>query len=785
MTIDLRLAVPAVVAWCCAGVLIGFPSLLPWFAWGCWTVAAILTGLAMRHRRRRLVMGIVIAATAALVISVAAAREPERRPEFLLRAASSGRHLVVTAVTTQTIHSGDRRFAATMTSLRLGKERTGVSVPMMVFGGAPRGSTGIGTTIELSGTVSATDPGEDVAFLFFARGGATTTVPPPWFLDWANALRAGFHDIAARLPGEGGDLLPGLAIGDTSAVSSGLDLAMKSSSLSHLTAVSGANCAVVIALIMLAGGAIGLGRGWRIGISSAVLLGFVVLVTPEPSVLRAAVMAGLVLLSLASGRPVRGVPVLALAAIVLLTLDPWLARSYGFILSVLATAGLLLLSRPLTMLLARWLPLSISTLLAIPLAAQLACQPVLIMLNPAVPLYAIPANVLAEPAAPLATVLGLAACLLVPAVPALGLAVARLAWAPSAWIAAVARFFAGLPGATIPWLPGVIGAVAIAVITALVLVAALAGRMRRLRIASAAGLALLLVTCLGVVGGDRIRRELSRPGDWQIAACDIGQGDAVLVRSSGRIALIDTGPDPVPLTHCLDALGVGRIDLLVLSHYDLDHVGGTAAVLGRVDRVMIGPPADVRDDALAERLRRSGARVHQTARGESGMLGELRWDVLWPPSRLRGIEPGNDASVTVEFSGAGLCAQGCLHSVFLGDLGDEPQARMMAANRLGTVDVVKVAHHGSADQNPALYQRLSARIGIVSVGNGNDYGHPTASLLDILKQTGTAVARTDREGMVLVSPRQDGGLSLWTERAYAGNAPGTRRGQRHAPDRGG
>jgi competence protein ComEC len=138
--------------------------------------------------------------------------------------------------------------------------------------------------------------------------------------------------------------------------------------------------------------------------------------------------------------------------------------------------------------------------------------------------------------------------------------------------------------------------------------------------------------------------------------------------------------------------------------------------------------------------------------------------VLWPPARLGTIEPGNAASVTVRFEPAGECAGGCLSSIFLGDLGEQSQCRMLAVAHPAPVDVVKVAHHGSADQCERLYERLGARVGVISVGAGNSYGHPTDRLLGILASVGTAIARTDLEGMVLLSPSPDG-VAVWTERA--------------------
>jgi competence protein ComEC len=628
---------------------------------------------------------------------------------------------------------------------------------VLVFGEPAESTMGIGSRVAVEGRLEPTEPGDSRAYLLFATSPPELLAPPPWFLDWANGLRWGFAAGTRQLPGDGGDLLGGLAIGDDSAVSEKLDAAMKTSSLSHLTAVSGANCAVVVGLVMLAGGALGVARWLRVTASVLVLLGFVVLVTPEPSVLRAAVMASLVLLALAGGRPVRGVPVLALATLALLLSDPWLARSYGFVLSVLATAGLLLLAGPIGTALERWLPRWLAFVIAVPLAAQLACQPVVVLLDASLPTYGVVANLLAAPAAPVATVVGLGACVALAVIPPLGVLLCHLAWLPSAWIAGVAQFFAAAPAARLPWPPGVLGVALLTVIGGLVVVAL----HRRW---AAIALVVVTVVYLGVAGGSRVASQLGRPADWQVAGCDVGQGDAFVVRSNGQVALIDTGPDPAPLEACLGDLGVDHIDLLVLTHFDLDHVGGVEAVLGRVDRVLAGPDdgdaAGIRAD-----LQASGATVESAVRGHSGLLGEHRWRVLWPAQRLVGVEPGNDASVTLAIEGVGDCAEGCLSAVFLGDLGEDAQEAMARASAVPTVDVVKVSHHGSSDQSPQLYQRLGAVVGLIGVGSDHGYGHPTTPLLDLLAGAGTAVARTDTDGLLLVAPGSSPGtVSVWTER---------------------
>jgi competence protein ComEC len=346
-------------------------------------------------------------------------------------------------------------------------------------------------------------------------------------------------------------------------------------------------------------------------------------------------------------------------------------------------------------------------------------------------------------------------CLLSVIAPGLAALAAWLPWVPSAWIGAVARFFAGAPFAAIA-LPDSAVAVLVALLaTVLVLVALFAARRHPVvaGVCGAAAACGLLISLAGL-GGAALARDAAVPRDWQLAACDIGQGDAVLVHSRDEIALIDVGPDPAPLTRCLERMHVQRIDLLVLTHYDRDHVGGVAAVVGRVDRALVGPTDGAHDEALLSDLRAGGAHVEQARRGLTGELGDYHWDVIWPKdgTTLR----GNDASVTVSLTGP-------LRMLFLGDLGERAQNAVRAANTLPMVDVVKVAHHGSADQSQAVYLAVRASVGVISVGLGNRYGHPTDELLAMLALAGTRPFRTDQEGLVVISGTSEA-ISVWTER---------------------
>ncbi|WP_136045724.1 ComEC/Rec2 family competence protein, partial [Microbacterium sp. K41] len=256
------------------------------------------------------------------------------------------------------------------------------------------------------------------------------------------------------------------------------------------------------------------------------------------------------------------------------------------------------------------------------------------------------------------------------------------------------------------------------------------------------------------------------PDAWSIAACDVGQGDALLVRSEGAVALIDTGPAPEPLRDCLRSLGIDRLDLLVLTHFDLDHAGGVEAVRGRVSAVLHGPTADADDERTLASLAAGGAQVEQASAGLRGTLGGATWRVRWPVRDMTAFPAGNDLGVVMEFSGGGVP-----RSLFLADLSAPAQRLLQRSERLGPYAVVKVAHHGSADQDPGLYQALSPVVALISVGADNDYGHPRRETLDLLGALGAQVYRTDERGRILLGLRH-GALAMWSETTPA------RRGRR-------
>ncbi len=736
------IAITAVLA---PGFALGAAALL------CLAVAGTAVWCLRRPARALVVLALALAAAAGTA-GVVGAAEPGRAEARALVAgeASVSAHVTVTGRAEQT-PSGEVWFDATSRVLTAGRGAMSAAVPVRLGTKAAAGIR-IGAQIVVRGAAWAPDPGERAALVLRASGPAEVVAPADGLWAVLAGLRERLAETARTFPPPGSALIPGLAVGDTDAVGEELGAAMTAASLTHLTAVSGANCAIVVGLAFGVAALCRAPRAVRVAAGLGTLTLFVLLVTPEPSVVRAACMAAVAMLAVGLGRPVAGLSLLSITVTVLLILDPWLALSLGFALSVVATASLLVLARPLARGLARWLPMPLALAIAVPLAAQVACAPLVALRDPSVPLLGVVANMLAAPAAPLATVGGFFACLL-GFLPALQHLLVGLAWLPAAWIGAVAEAVAAIPGQRVPWLAGPRGALLLVVVGAALVVVVVP--VRRLRAPRVIG-ALILAVATGLVGAQAalvsVAAPWTTPAAWQVAVCDVGQGDALLLRSAGAVALVDTGPDPALLRTCLRSYGVDHLDLLVLTHFDADHAGGAEAVRGAVDVVVHGPP-DVDGAVLLGRLEAGGATVRPVVRGDGGELGSARWQVLWPPSPT--AAPGNDASVVLHVSGAEIP-----DTLLLGDLSAEPQARLRSSVTGLGIDVVKVAHHGSADQDDRLYDAIGARLALIPVGAGNDYGHPRARLLELLRATGAVVARTDRDGTLAVW-REEDGLRLW------------------------
>ncbi|WP_338900472.1 ComEC/Rec2 family competence protein [Streptomyces sp. TG1A-60] len=607
--------------------------------------------------------------------------------------------------------------------------------------------------------------GDRVAAVLRVRGGGAPEVvgEASAVQRFAGRLREGLREATDELDADARALLPGFVVGDTSRVTAELDEAFKATDLTHLLAVSGANFTILLALFIgppgLAQRAERRGLAPRLGIplratalvGGALTLGFVIVCRPDPSVVRAAACGSIALLAIATGRRRSLVPALATAVLLLVLYDPWLARSYGFLLSVLATGALLTLApRWSAALQRRRVPPRPAEALAAAGAAQAVCAPVVAVLSAKVSMVAVPCNLLAEFAVAPATVLGFATLATAQVAMPVAECIAWCASWPAGWIADIARTGASLPGAGVDWPGGWTGALLLALV---IVVIVFVGR----RLMSHPWLvgACLVVFALVVAQPPPLTRVITGwpPPGWRFVMCDVGQGDAtVLAADDGAGVVVDAGPDPVLVDRCLTALGITRVPLVVLTHFHADHVAGLPGVLrgravGAIATTGFEEPADqaefVHREAAARRVP-----VTRAVAGEERRTGDLAWKVLWPSGDATVPDGPNDASVTMLVRSAGLTL------LLLGDLeppGQRELSRSPAASELGAVDVVKVAHHGSAYQDPGLIRAMSPRLALISVGADNRYGHPAPRTVAALRAGGATVLRTDEDGSIAVA----------------------------------
>jgi len=590
-------------------------------------------------------------------------------------------------------------------------------------------------------------------------------------------LRAGLLGGLNRIvPEPEAALGAGILLGVRASIDPALSDAFATAGLTHIVAVSGWNIAIVAALIA------GLtrplarrpgGRWTTAVVAAAAVAGYVVLTGASPSVVRAALMAGAMLVARLGGSRTHAGSALLMAALLMLLAAPSVLWDVGFQLSLLATGGLIWFGGPVERRLAGW-PAWIREPIALTLAAQLTTLPVILVNFERLSLVAPIANVLVVPWVPIAMLFGAAASvvgLIVETVP-LGLVADVAAWSAGGaeWLVLrvivwLVTAIASLPMAALD--VSVPPVLAVAWLPILGLAAwSLAGRghaperadpappdaVRRL--VRPGPVAVALVALLGAVTLG------SQPdGRLHMTALDIGQGDAILVEApSGATMLVDGGPDPERTLRRLGgALPFHRrtIDLVVLSHPHQDHVAGLVDVHDRFDVGLVLHAGIPYENPAADRLLADAVRAGTTVvQARAGMRIALdattSIEIVYPTdAEARAPLPEgdiNNGSVVLVLRHGGFAA------LLTGDAEAAVEHALVASGRLGRVDVLKVGHHGSASSTTAeLLAVVDPSVALISSGVGNEYGHPAAETLAALGgRPGLLVGRTDRDGDVEV-----------------------------------
>jgi competence protein ComEC len=758
----MRLVAPAAGAWLAALVLLGCP---PWAAYAmagaCGAAAAALLSRGVRHPPARragepALAAAVLVCAAASALGVALRLTAVESGPVRALAAAGGQATLDAVVTADPVaHTARGRpmwiVEARAEAVRTRRGAEGVRVPVLLLTHDPAwAGMEPGQRVRAAVRLTVPRPGELLAAVALVRGPPEPLGAPPAVQRAADTVRARLREAASGLPPEERGVLPGMVVGDTSRLDPRVAADFKAAGLTHTLVVSGANVAITVGAVLWLARFAGLRRGAAAIFAAVALLALVVVVRPQPSVLRATVMGLIGLLALATGRERQGVPALGAAVLLLVLADPELARSYGFALSTVATAGLLVLAPRLRERLERRLPHRIAEVLAIAAAAEIACAPIVVMMSGELSLVAVVANLLAEPAVVPATLIGALTAVAAP----VAMPVARLLVWPAGlaawWIVGVARTAAHIPYATMGWPAGLPGA---ALLLALFGGAVLVVRHRGLRRFAAAAMAGVVVAVLVVWF---VTPGWPPPG-WLLVVCDVGQGDGIVLRTGpARAVVVDAGPDPVLMDRCLTELGVRTVPLLVLTHPHADHVNGVPGVRrGReIDAVLPSPLSAGEEDRFL-----GGLAVRTARPGQRWRIGELELTVLGPQPGATLVSTHDDGT-TVNNASLVLVARWAGLSVLLpGDA--ETGAQGALAGSVPPVDIVKTPHHGSRSQDPGFLAASHARIAITSVGAHNDYGHPAPATLALLRALGMRTYRTDRDGSVAVF-RTRNGLAVLT-----------------------
>jgi len=546
------------------------------------------------------------------------------------------------------------------------------------------------------------------------------------------------------------------------------------SGTAHLLAISGFHVGVVGGLFALGAALFGAGPRSRTGVAALLVWVYVLVIGSPASGVRAAGLLSVVGVGRLLGRPTRRLPGLAAVFLACLISSPDLIGGIGFQLSFAASLGLLLtagwpdrawevISRRLPS--SPWPASGMAETLVrgatVAVGATLPTIPLVAWHFGTVSLVSVPATLIAMPLAAASIVAVIGAVVAESVWPEAGVVLGAGAGLVLGAFEFVVRLWANLPFAAVP----VAGTTAIKFATIAGIFLLLSPRGGGVR-------SVVLALALSVTGGtllvDSWGRSAAR-GTVEIIFIDVGQGDAVLVRSpANRWTLIDAGPASatwdagarrvVPL---LARLGVDEIETLVLTHADADHVGGAAAVLERLSvRNVVGPGRARGTLPFVSALEQAGRRDvpwRSVRAGERWELDGVHFEVL-SPDGIEAARSANEESVVV------LVRFGQFEALLTGDASTQVERAVL--DRLPeSLEVLKVGHHGSETSTAAeLLDRTSPQLAVISVGARNRYGHPARSVVSRLTLHRARILRTDLQGTIRIVGTERGQFSVTTAR---------------------
>lgn len=547
--------------------------------------------------------------------------------------------------------------------------------------------------------------------------------------------------LERSIPGEGAAFAKALLLGDKTDISYERSTDFKVSGISHIIAVSGLHMSIVFALLSVLTGK----RRWLLALLGipGILL-FMLAAGFTPSVTRAGIMMILMILSLLLRREYDPPAALAFAALVMLAVNPLVAASVGFQLSVGSVAGIFLFMGRIHRWLSERIPEGKGRLLkrlrhwfvdgvSVTLSAQIITTPLVAIYFHTISLVSVLTNLLVLWIVSF-TFYGVMLVWAVGAIwPTGGLLLGKLVSLPIGYICTTAHILSRLPLAAVYtdsvyiviWLCFVYGLIVLVVM----------GREERpgRAFALAAG---SLVLALGLSWAEPLLHEQS------VTVLDVGQGQSILLQHGRRSFLVDCGGDYDAQTadvaaQTLLSMGIHKLDGLILTHYDRDHIGGVEGLLYRVGVECLYLPPGEEGQALSQS--HPGSQTVWLTQTLS--LEEPGLNITLYPSKYAVSD--NESSIAVLFQ-----TENC-DTLITGDASALYEQLLLRENPIPDLEILIAGHHGSKNATcQALLEQTAPDVVVISCGRDNAYGHPAQETLERLAQTGCTVYRTDLSGTI-------------------------------------
>lgn len=542
------------------------------------------------------------------------------------------------------------------------------------------------------------------------------------------------------LPKEHKGLFWGMLLGDVSLMTQDQSEMFRRSGLTHLVAVSGSNLAMLIVPILIALTWAGAAKHYRFPVIIATVVFYAFATGLQAPILRASVMTVTALAGIFFIGHKKTLSLLSFACITLLAWDPFLIKNPGFLFSFASTLGLVVFMPTLKNNF-KFLPEAISIPLATALAAQILVIPISGYYFGEISTASLLANLLAAPLVPLITNSGLVAIAAYNIFRPSTFLPVFLSNAMIGLLIKIAGFFGGFSWAMTDVYFSPVLCLSYLGIVWFIFIDKKAQPVTKLKFT----VALLL----GIAVYFTWTPVINPPGPkhaLEVTFIDVGQADSALVRAkSGVNIVIDTGKSDNRALTALKQKGVKKIDVLIISHFEEDHCGGTKVILEKFDvKTLVVPEVGVESTArqqILEQAAKLKIRVIEATKGDDWSIGDASIEVLHPERGKPMLSANSNSLVTKVTYRANSF-------LFTGDLEKDGQDQLETVTDIKS-DVIKIPHHGAADAaDEEFLDTADPSMAVISAGKNNPYGHPSQKYLSLLSRKGISVRRTDLNGNI-------------------------------------